>query len=172
MKKLPSPVSPSLFYVLRYSLFVFTFAFFILHFTFPSSAASFSDVSESDWFYPYIQEATEHQLMVGYPDGRFGPWDPINRAEMAKILYVMREDLKSDWLMDNVVELALVLITLLAWVSIVGTMKSISKRPIVIQHINDHGPSHSQPVQKNSRLIAEEPPQAMENRKPKTNWWL
>ncbi|MGE3278453.1 MAG: S-layer homology domain-containing protein [Candidatus Altimarinota bacterium] len=150
-----------------------------------SYAKDFSDVTESDWFYPYIQEITEDQLMVGYPDGRFGPWDPVNRAEMAKILYVIREDLQSDWLLDNIVELALVLITLLAWISIVGTLRSISRRPIVIQHINEKSAPNSTPVQKGSRLIAEEPNQPMENRKldddfnqdegqrnQKTNWWL
>lgn len=150
-----------------------------------TNAKDFTDVTENDWFYPYVQEVTEDQLMVGYPDGRFGPWDPVNRAEMAKILYVMREDLQTDWLLDNIVELALVLITLLAWISIVGTLRSISRRPIVIQHMNEKTSSSSPNIQKGSQLIAEEPNQTMENRKldddfnqdeiqknQKTNWWL
>lgn len=151
-----------------------------------TSAKEFSDVQISDWFSPYIQEITDDEIMNGYPDGRFGPWDPINRAEMAKILSLMRKDLDSSWIKENVVSSALILMTLVAWISIIWTLRSISKRPIIIQYVNETTTPRPQPsLQKNHRVIAETPNQPMENQQldvdfnqdesqknHKTNWWM
>ena len=37
----------------------------------------FSDVSEEDWFYSYVQELGQAGVVAGYPDGTFGPYDPV-----------------------------------------------------------------------------------------------
>lgn len=48
--------------------------------------AGFSDVSEDDWFAPYINTAAYYGFINGYDDGTFKPNDTINRAETAKVL--------------------------------------------------------------------------------------
>ena len=53
---------------------------------------SFSDISENDWFYPYIQSARYYKFVSGYSDWNFRPWNNINRAEALKII------IKSAWL--------------------------------------------------------------------------
>ena len=46
-----------------------------------SEAPLFSDVSEADWFYSYVQELSQAGLVAGYPDGTFGPCDPVTPGE-------------------------------------------------------------------------------------------
>ena len=47
----------------------------------------FSDVSEGDWYYEAVRFVHEQDLMSGYSDGRFGPNDPLSRAQLAQILF-------------------------------------------------------------------------------------
>jgi hypothetical protein len=47
---------------------------------------AFPDVPKAYWAHEYIKEVSEAGLMIGYPDGRFGPDNPITRAEMAMIM--------------------------------------------------------------------------------------
>ncbi len=47
----------------------------------------FSDVSEADWYYEAVRFVHERGLMNGYSDGRFGPNDPLSRAQLAQILF-------------------------------------------------------------------------------------
>ena len=47
----------------------------------------FSDVSEGDWYYEAVRFVHERGLMNGYSDGRFGPNDPLSRAQLAQILF-------------------------------------------------------------------------------------
>lgn len=47
----------------------------------------YSDVSESAWYYDAVRFVSEHKLMSGYGDGRFGPDDALSRAQLAQILY-------------------------------------------------------------------------------------
>ncbi len=47
----------------------------------------FSDVSEGDWYYEAVRFVHERDLMNGYSDGRFGPNDPLSRAQLAQILF-------------------------------------------------------------------------------------
>lgn len=47
---------------------------------------TFSDISASEWYAPYIQAAYEHKLVKGYANNMFKPNQPISRAEAVKIL--------------------------------------------------------------------------------------
>ena len=49
---------------------------------------SFSDVSSTEWYYPYIQAAVAACLIDGYTDGTFKPANPIKRIEFAKLLAI------------------------------------------------------------------------------------
>ncbi|MCK5460727.1 S-layer homology domain-containing protein [Candidatus Gracilibacteria bacterium] len=52
-----------------------------------SGAPHFDDVSESDWFYGYVETAYNNGLMRGYGDGTFGSANAVTRAETVKIVY-------------------------------------------------------------------------------------
>lgn len=86
---------------------------------------TFPDVEEDAWFYPYIMELVEDGVASGYPDGRFGSWDPINRAELAKMLVLYKQQFKGHWLKDNVVEIVLVLATVFGWIYILSAFQHI-----------------------------------------------
>ena len=45
--------------------------------------SAFSDVSETDYFAPYVAWADKHGITFGTGDGKFSPHDPINREQMA-----------------------------------------------------------------------------------------
>jgi len=46
----------------------------------------FSDVSNTDWYWKYIERAYELGIIDGYEDGTFAPDSEINRAEAVKII--------------------------------------------------------------------------------------
>lgn len=48
-------------------------------------SADFIDVSDSDWFAPYVKSATSAGWIFGY-EGRFNPNQPITRQDMAVII--------------------------------------------------------------------------------------
>jgi len=50
------------------------------------SNLEFADVTNSDWFAPYVEAATDADIVDGYSDGTFRPAKTINRAEAMKIL--------------------------------------------------------------------------------------
>ena len=50
------------------------------------SAAKFTDVKTSDWFYKDIAIAAENGYVKGYNDGTFKPNSPITRQEIASII--------------------------------------------------------------------------------------
>ena len=54
----------------------------------PVQAITFSDV-EGHWGLEYIRKAAEQSLFKGYEDGRFGPDDPVTRAQFVTVLYRM-----------------------------------------------------------------------------------
>ena len=64
------------------------------------NTAKFSDVSEDDWFEPYVSEAVKRGYISGYPDGTFRPYEPIRRQEatviLSKILNIADEDYPVD----------------------------------------------------------------------------
>lgn len=51
-----------------------------------AEASPFSDVSPSDWFYPYTLILKERGIIRGYPDGSFRPNQPIIRKHAAKMI--------------------------------------------------------------------------------------
>ncbi len=54
----------------------------------------FTDVASTDWFSAYVCFAKEEEILKGYPDGSFGPGNPINQAEALKI--IMNTDTDGD----------------------------------------------------------------------------
>lgn len=46
---------------------------------------TFPDVNPGDWFYDYVVGSIQYGWISGYPDGTFGPNDPITRAEVTTI---------------------------------------------------------------------------------------
>lgn len=46
---------------------------------------TFSDVAADDWFNTAVSTLAKLAIITGYPDGSFGPNDPITRAEFAAI---------------------------------------------------------------------------------------
>jgi len=47
----------------------------------------FSDVQETDWFYPEVTSGAKYGIIQGRPGGIFAPNDRITREEMATIVY-------------------------------------------------------------------------------------
>lgn len=50
------------------------------------TSSRFADVSDRHWGRGYIELVAELGIAEGYPDGTFGPDDPISRAEMATFI--------------------------------------------------------------------------------------
>jgi uncharacterized lipoprotein YddW (UPF0748 family) len=46
----------------------------------------FTDVSKGDWAYPYIQSLAKNRITLGYGNGKFGPNDPLTRAQFATMM--------------------------------------------------------------------------------------
>lgn len=53
-----------------------------------SAGANFGDVSDSDWFAPFVGAAVSRGIVAGYSDGSFKPGQTVNRAEALKMLLV------------------------------------------------------------------------------------
>ncbi|MFA4891704.1 MAG: S-layer homology domain-containing protein, partial [Candidatus Gracilibacteria bacterium] len=84
---------------------------------------TFSDVSTSDWFYPYICAASNNGVVNGYPDGSFNPGSNINFAEASKIIvsaFGYEVPSKDVWYQSSVEKLE-------EFKAIPGTVYSISK---------------------------------------------
>lgn len=47
---------------------------------------TFRDVLQSDWFAPYVAQAVENEIFMGYEDGSFKPYNSISRQEFAMVL--------------------------------------------------------------------------------------
>ena len=56
----------------------------VLLFT-PKADAAFSDVFAHQWYFQAVSEMEEAGLFSGYPDGRFGPDDPISAAQFVSV---------------------------------------------------------------------------------------
>jgi len=143
-------------------------------------AQQYPDVQESDWFHPYITDLTEEEIFTGFPDGRFGPWEPINRAEVAKVISNLKESLRAErdegtFFQKHLFELLLIIVTLFGWSFIYGAIKSMSNRPIVIR--DEKGNYNSSTKQENNsplmqRMIAKDNENNKRERNHESNWWL
>ena len=58
---------------------------------------SYTDVSEKDWFYSYVDEVFIKRIMTGMKPTRFGPNESLSRAEFATILYRMEGSPEVDF---------------------------------------------------------------------------
>ena len=52
-----------------------------------AAGKAFSDVAAGRWYAVAVAWASANGIVNGYPDGRFGPNDPITREQMAAILF-------------------------------------------------------------------------------------
>lgn len=52
-----------------------------------TGAVALDDVTESDWFYPYVQTAGQIGIISGYPDGTFKGTNTVNKAEFLKMYF-------------------------------------------------------------------------------------
>ena len=55
--------------------------------TFTPTDACFSDVPAYDWSSRFICYAADHQIIQGYPDGQFRPWQRVTYAEALKMVF-------------------------------------------------------------------------------------
>lgn len=51
-----------------------------------STAANFSDVPVDYWAQPFIQALAARNIITGFPNGTFGPKQPVDRAEFAAMI--------------------------------------------------------------------------------------
>jgi hypothetical protein len=51
-----------------------------------STAITFPDVKDGDWFAPYVKTAVANGVISGYANGNFGPNDSLTREQAAKIV--------------------------------------------------------------------------------------
>ena len=145
MKRALPLLIPSILF-LGFVAFLFSRQAWNLEFT---SAASFPDVNESDWFHPYVTELSEDGILSGRPDGRFGPLEVVNRAELAKVLSEFKKQIPSanthlnnseteesdsnSWLIDNLFEIILVMVIVLGWMAVSSSIHELARKPIVVQ---------------------------------------
>ena len=61
-----------------------------------AKTSSFSDVSVSDWYYPYVSVAAGSGIVNGY-DGRFNPNAQISREDAAVIIYRVSTELGKNY---------------------------------------------------------------------------
>lgn len=66
-----------------------------------TGAMNFPDVETDDWFFDYVEEGFEKNLISGHDDGYFRPEDPINRAEAMKMLSKSQAVMFTAELSDN-----------------------------------------------------------------------
>jgi len=52
----------------------------------PASTGLYRDVSESDWYYTYISDLSQNNVISGYPDGSFRPNAPVTCGEALKLI--------------------------------------------------------------------------------------
>lgn len=54
--------------------------------SFAQNSSSFYDVNANYWASPFIQELAQRGIIAGFPDGRFGPEEPVTRAQFAAMI--------------------------------------------------------------------------------------
>ncbi len=51
------------------------------------AGVEFDDVTAEDWYYEEVAAGVKAEVLSGYPDGTFGPEEPVLRQEAASIIY-------------------------------------------------------------------------------------
>ncbi len=75
----------------------------VLGFGFPvdtHGGPHFRDVTTDNQFYPYVETAANLNLVSGYSDGTFRPWDNVKRGQIAKIV-IGAAQRKNGWALAN-----------------------------------------------------------------------
>lgn len=127
----------------------------------------YSDVESDAWFAPYIEELSKDGIVKGYPDGRYGAWDPVNRAELAKIIVLLKTELKGHWFKDNIMEIALVLATLFGWLYIISAFKkSTEEMTYQLIRFQERQQDPTQKPQSNPKA------EHTIEKNLKSNWWV
>lgn len=82
----------------------------------PPSQSQFPDVKKSDYYFSAIEAAVNKKYLNGYPEGDFGPKDPLTREQMAKIItdaYSLSKsgtnpfvDINKSWAKNEIIHLA------------------------------------------------------------------
>jgi len=52
-----------------------------------TKTSQFNDISKNYWALTAIETMKQEGIMAGYPNGQFGPADPVTRAQMAVVMY-------------------------------------------------------------------------------------
>jgi len=73
--------------------------------------AEFSDVSSGDYYFDAIDWMEENQIVEGYDDGTYRPFENINRAEFLKIVM---EAVTPEYIGGHIVLLMLITIGMLS----------------------------------------------------------
>lgn len=60
----------------------------------------FSDVVQSDWFYPYISKAISAKIISGYDDNRFGTGDFITRQDICVMVWRTMQSMRNVSISD------------------------------------------------------------------------
>ena len=58
--------------------------------------SDFPDVASDAWLAPFVGFAHKNGIVSGYADGRFGPADPMTRAQVAKVVIKLLEYLEAQ----------------------------------------------------------------------------
>ncbi|MDF2379525.1 MAG: S-layer homology domain-containing protein [Candidatus Gracilibacteria bacterium] len=141
---------------------------------------NFPDVKEGDWYFPFVKELFDQGLMEGYPDGRFGAWDPINRAEFAKVIVKLQDQIREPWYERHLISLVLVAINIFGWVLIMAALGRKGHQDVNVnvqvpsQERSDHivsAPSTKkpQPISEKESPLKEQSP--VEAKNDQNNWW-
>ncbi len=146
----------------------------------PSLAAPFPDTPSDAWFTPYVQELVDQGIVQGYPNGKFGSWDPVNRAELSKIIVNLEKSLQQkltkqteavSWWEDHSFEIILLAITILGWLNVLKMVK----RSVATKESNEpqepREPKSPLPHELNE-LDSPNNPQNPNVPKPPPNWWM
>lgn len=146
---------------------------------------NFPDVKEGDWYFPFVKELFDQGLMEGYPDGKFGAWDPINRAEFAKVIVKLQDQIREPWYERHMISLILVAINVFGWILVMAALGRNKGHQDV--NVNVQVPSQKQKnetpqvttpsTQKPQNIKHDEPVTPSQEKKPveakndQNNWW-
>lgn len=78
-----------------------------------SGAPHFPDVVSSAWYYNFVETLFNNGVIQGYPDGMFRPANNINRAEVAKMVYLSMNPATAGFTLDSAAAASLTTVELI-----------------------------------------------------------